>query len=103
MWELPEEERWGEELPERIRLRDMESFAFEDDDFRWLWNDAADGIQESDVGRILGMGKLNVSEWFEPFNERGNVHPFAAWPPELDWTEGPPALDLDGSSRRLRA
>lgn len=97
VWELPEEER-GEEEPERIVLKDLEDYVFEDLDFQWLWDHAADGIQDSDVGRTLGMGNLNVRDWFEPFIRRGNVHPFAAWPPGLDWTEGPPALDLDGSS-----
>lgn len=98
VWGLPEEEL-GDEEPERILLEQLGDYVFEDLDFQWLWDHAADGIQDSDVGRMLGMGNLNVSEWFKPFIRRGNVHPFAAWPPGLDWTEGPPALDLDGSSQ----
>jgi len=54
---------------------------FEDLDFEYLFDDAYDGIDETELARTMGMTSLTFDEWFVPF--RGNedphfgaVHPF---------------------------
>lgn len=55
----------------------FEEELFEDLDFEWLFDESADGIDESDTGRELGMTPLSFDQWFEPFNPpRPNVHPY---------------------------
>lgn len=51
---------------------------FEDTDFENLFIPARDGIDEGEVGQILGMGPLALEAWFRPFGRgsRGPVHPY---------------------------
>lgn len=52
-------------------------YAFEDTEFEVLFDLAKDGIEDSDVGRYLGMGHLHFDEWFKPF-VGAYVHPYVA-------------------------
>lgn len=46
----------------------LEDLMFQDTDFLSLYDNAADGIQDSEAGKMMGMGRLDFSEWFLPFN-----------------------------------
>jgi len=49
----------------------------EDADFEWLWDDSADGIDETEIGAAMGMANLAFADWFKPFNKHRHVHPLA--------------------------
>ena len=66
-----------EERGEDADFSGFEDRAFADTDFLTLFDPARDGIEDSDVGRYLGMGPLGVDAWFEPFLDAGTaVHPY---------------------------
>ena len=56
---------------------DWETYAFEDLDFECLYQDAADGIEDTAAGAMLGVGHLSYDEWFLPFNPRQAMQPYA--------------------------
>ncbi|MEV6754806.1 hypothetical protein [Streptomyces sp. NPDC051214] len=63
----------------------LECFAelvYEDMDHEWLYDDAMDGIDESEAGEALGITPLAITNWFTPFNKDRYVHPYAADEPE---------------------
>ena len=47
---------------------DFEDVAFQDVDFMYLYDPASDGIEDSEVGRELGIDLLRFDEWFIPFD-----------------------------------
>lgn len=51
--------------------------AFQDADHEYLFDPASDGIDESEVGDVLGMTPLGYDAVWRPFNNR-NGHPFFA-------------------------
>jgi len=53
-----------------------EDYAFEDADFELLYDDVMDGIEESPVGRRLGMAPMGFHDWFVPFSPPRVVHPY---------------------------
>jgi len=65
-WDTPHADfhhAWGDVIEE----------VFEDIDFRHLWNPAADGIENSPVGRRQGIAYLNFDEWFLPFRDEAEA------------------------------
>ncbi|MEH0397194.1 hypothetical protein ACN6K8_003561 [[Kitasatospora] papulosa] len=58
----------------------LDSFAdqvYEDMDHEWLYDDAADGIDEEPALASLGIASMGIKNWFTPFNEGRYVHPYA--------------------------
>ena len=53
----------------------METY-YEDQDFLFLFDLSFDGIDKSIAGEMLGMGSLDVKDWFDPFNSPRTPHPF---------------------------
>jgi hypothetical protein len=67
---------------ERVAVDDYEDFRekyYEDLDFLFLYDLSYDGIDKSPIGKGLGIGSLEVKDWFEPFNAPRKPHPFF-WP-----------------------
>jgi hypothetical protein len=60
------------------QLESLRDAAFEDRDFEWLWDASADGIEDTPVAKLMGMCGLRLAEWFDPFGNRGHVHPSCA-------------------------
>ena len=59
--------------------------AFKDTDFLNLYDDAVDGIDQSELAGVMGMTSLRFEDWFTPFDadaEFGAVHPY--WQPYID-------------------
>jgi hypothetical protein len=58
--------------------RDFQDDITDDDDWAFLFDDAMDGIEDSSIGRQMGIGHLTFSEWFRPFygGQRGSPHPY---------------------------
>ncbi|MFJ8955162.1 hypothetical protein ACIRO1_34200 [Streptomyces sp. NPDC102381] len=50
---------------------------YEDMDHEWLYDDAADGIEDSPVGEMSRIAPMGLADWFKPFNEGRYVHPYA--------------------------
>lgn len=51
---------------------------FEDTDFEFLFDDAYDGIDETEVGKMMGMSSLAFDDWFKPFSDEPSriAHPY---------------------------
>jgi hypothetical protein len=64
--------------------------AYEDEDYRLLFDPARDGIETTAAGRNLALANLEFSDWFRPFREKEPVHPYA---------EGGAGLADDGYGR----
>lgn len=59
----------------------LEVFAggvYEDMDHEWLYEPAADGIDEDPAFAHLGIAPMGINNWFKPFNEGRFVHPYAS-------------------------
>lgn len=55
----------------------FEDVIFQDVDFEYLYEPENDGIEDSAIGKEIGMGYLHFSDWFKPFdNTSMPVHPF---------------------------
>ncbi|MFD4477576.1 hypothetical protein ACFWPU_15890 [Streptomyces sp. NPDC058471] len=70
----------------------LECFAalvYEDMDHEWLYDDAMDGIDESEAGEALGITPMGIANWFTPFNKDRYVHPYAADEPETETEQSP--------------
>jgi hypothetical protein len=50
--------------------------AFEDEDYALLFDPQWDGIEDSERGRRLGMANLRYDDWFIPFRDDTQVHPY---------------------------
>ena len=58
---------------------EFEDSLYQDMDFRLLFDPAMDGIEDSEVGDTLGVGRLRFSEWFAPFeNATAAVNPYSS-------------------------
>ncbi len=66
----------GEEI-EKVFERFIDVY-FEDLDFELLFDNAYDGIDESEVGQELGMSSLALNDWFKPFSGESSriAHPY---------------------------
>lgn len=77
-------EQAREVLEEEEGQRDEQAFVefintfFEDTDFEFLFEDAYDGIDETEVGKHLGMVSLAFKDWFVPFFDKASriAHPY---------------------------
>lgn len=51
---------------------------FEDTDFEYLYNDAYDGIEETEIAQIMGISPLAFHDWFKPFSDEPSrtPHPY---------------------------
>jgi hypothetical protein len=51
---------------------------FEDTDFEFLYDDALDGIEETEVAQIMGISSLAFHDWFSPFSDEPSrtPHPY---------------------------
>jgi hypothetical protein len=88
----------AEELAAHVLLQEAEAFAeeqelpvdyarfrdtlFEDFDFEFLYDETYDGIERTELGKVMGITHLPFAEWFERFGPPANstyteVHPYA--------------------------
>ncbi|MGH2714189.1 MAG: hypothetical protein ACRDM7_09965 [Thermoleophilaceae bacterium] len=51
----------------REKFSEAHDLAFEDHDVLLLFDARFDGIEDSDVGEMMGMANLHVRDWFMPF------------------------------------
>ena len=51
---------------------------FEDTDFEYLYDNAYDGIEETEVAQIIGLSPLAFHDWFQPFSDEPSrtPHPY---------------------------
>ncbi len=51
---------------------------FEDTDFEYLYNNAYDGIEETEVAQFMGLSPLAFRDWFSPFSDEPSrtPHPY---------------------------
>jgi hypothetical protein len=59
----------------------LEVFAdevYEDMDHEWLYQPAADGIDEDPAFAQMGIAPMGINDWFKPFNDERFVHVYAA-------------------------
>lgn len=71
-------------LEERGEAADFEAFydsLFEDTDFEYLFDDAYDGIEKTDLAETMGMTNLAFADWFKRFGPPDTagyteVHPY---------------------------
>ena len=55
----------------------LREFAFEDEDFLYLFDRSMDGFAESEEADRFGVANLRFSDWFTPFGDaQGGVHPY---------------------------
>ncbi len=56
----------------------FEDAVYEDMDFLILFDPSRDGLDQSAVGAHLGMGSLDIKDWFTPFGggSHGAIHPY---------------------------
>lgn len=66
-------EAWGVDHPGFSGYYDC---TYEDTDFEMLWDLSLDGIEDSDLGRHLGVGYLHPRDWGRPFATTGPPHPY---------------------------
>ena len=52
--------------------------ALEDEDYALLFDPQWDGVEDSVLGRRLGVAYLHFDEWFHPFREQIPVHPYSS-------------------------
>ncbi len=51
---------------------------FEDTDFEYLYDNAYDGIEETEVAQFMGLSPLAFRDWFSPFSDEPSrtPHPY---------------------------
>lgn len=69
----------GERLAGADQYEEFADELFEDDTFLLLWDQSQDGSEE----RYPGAANLSFADWFEPFSDREQVHPFVAGDAEM--------------------
>lgn len=57
----------------------FEDLYFEDLDFEFLYDDAYDGIDETEIAQDIGIFSLALKDWFKPFSDEPSrmPHPYA--------------------------
>ncbi|UQT57974.1 hypothetical protein M4V62_24380 [Streptomyces durmitorensis] len=72
---------------------------YEDMDHEWLYDEAMDGMDESDTDTAIGitpMGPMGIATWFTPFDKDRYIHPYAADEPDgSEGSEGPEGEGTD--------
>ena len=73
------EEKSGESEAENS-FDDFIDVYFEDTDFLYLFENAHDGIEETQVGQIMGISSLAFDHWFLPFSDEPAriAHPYVS-------------------------
>jgi hypothetical protein len=73
---LTEEDEDGEAI-EKVLEKFIDVY-FEDLDFEFLFDNAYDGIDESEAVQELGMSSLAFNDWFKPFSDEPSriAHPY---------------------------
>ena len=71
------EEREDGEAIEKVLEKFIDVY-FEDLDFGFLFDNAYDGIDESEATQELGMSSLAFNDWFKPFSDEPSLiaHPY---------------------------
>lgn len=59
------------------RLDHFSELVYEDTDFLMLFSGMFDGIEDSDLGRSMGVANLDFKRWFVPFRDDA-LHPYAS-------------------------
>jgi hypothetical protein len=59
-------------------LEDFKGMILGDMDIEYLFDPQYDGIDESEVGALLGIESLAFGDWFRPFQDDSPVHPFTS-------------------------
>ncbi|GAC1402015.1 MAG: hypothetical protein NVS4B1_19450 [Ktedonobacteraceae bacterium] len=61
-------------------LDDFIDTYFEDTDFLYLFENSHDGIEETQVGQVMGIPPLAFDHWFVPFSDESSriVHPYVS-------------------------
>ncbi|WP_329366438.1 hypothetical protein OG896_17275 [Streptomyces sp. NBC_00669] len=62
----------------RRALEILADEVYEDMDHEWLYQPAADGIDEDPAFAHMGIAPMGINDWFKPFNEGRFVHVYAA-------------------------
>jgi hypothetical protein len=57
------------------RLEDFAHLVYEDTDFKMLFSGQFDGIEDSALGRSMGVANLDFERWFVPFRDDA-LHPY---------------------------
>jgi len=75
---LTEEHEDGEAI-EKVLEKFIDVY-FEDLDFGFLFDNAYDGIDESEAAQELGMSSLAFNDWFKPFSDEPSriAHPYVS-------------------------
>ncbi|MGQ4385595.1 hypothetical protein [Streptomyces sp. SAS_270] len=60
---------------------------YDDMDHAWLYEAAAEGIDNDPALAQLGIAPMGVENWFTPFSEERHVHPYAANADEGPWDD----------------
>jgi hypothetical protein len=53
---------------------------FEDTDFKYLFDNYYDGLDETRLAQIMGISPLHFNDWFKPFSDEPSrtPHPYAS-------------------------
>ena len=78
-------EAWLKENGEAADFGDWEDIALDDIDVEYLYDPQQDGIEDSEIGRRMGIGNLGFQDWFRPFNPPRYMHPYANNEEESPW------------------
>lgn len=78
--DLTEDEEYGEEIHEALET--FIDVYLEDRDVEFLFSDSSDGLDETEVGKALGMASLAFPHWFQPFSRDNSriAHPYVTSP-----------------------
>lgn len=68
---------FGETVDENS-MEEVIDRVYEDTDFLFLFDPRYDGVDESELGKRLGMQSLRFETWFDPFDGGSPVHPYVA-------------------------
>ncbi len=64
---------------------DLYELAFEDEDYRFLYSEAMDGLGDLNSETGLAIAHLRFGEWFIPFNPPRITHPYADHGKQPPW------------------
>jgi hypothetical protein len=79
---LQEAEAFADERSQIVDYSSFRDMLFEDLDFEFLYDEAYDGIEGTELGETMGITHLPFAEWFERFGPPASsryteVHPYA--------------------------
>lgn len=62
----------------RVALETFADAVYEDMHHEWLYEPAADGVDQDPALGPMGVAPMGLKDWFTPFNDGHHVHPYAA-------------------------